>query len=264
MSKAFFIAQNGGYQATEHTVGPWSSKSQHASPPCTLICRELEAQADGMHIARISFDLLKPIPLSQFSIEVDQRVGGKRRRVLEARLIDTQTGICVVMASALLLRQQSVATGPLLVHAPEPPIGPTHEQTQPFQYDFSQTPVGYLAATEMRLAEGRPGTGKTRMWMRAKLPLLAGEDVSPLQHLMLVVDSGSGVSMALDLRQYSFMNADLTVNIRRPPCGEWICLDSTTHFQSFGLGLAETLIWDEQGVIGNASQNLLLEPLTKP
>ncbi len=95
--------------------------------------------------------------------------------------------------------------------------------------------------------------------MRPVVELVAGEPMTGLQRLMVIADSGNGVSMVLDKERFNFTNPDLTVNIRRVPEGEWLCLDATTHCQDFGLGIAESRIWDVRGVVANGTQNLLLE-----
>ena len=59
-------------------------------------------------------------------------------------------------------------------------------------------------------------------------PLVAGEEPSPLQRVLVAADSGNGVSATLDWDRYLFINVDLTVHLHRPLDGEWVCLDSIT------------------------------------
>ena len=79
--------------------------------------------------------------------------------------------------------------------------------------------------------------------------------------VLLVVDGRSfnGVSVWLDLAEYTFANADLTVHLHALPAGEWVCLDATTITGRDGIGMAESLLFDERGAIGRAVQTLLLE-----
>lgn len=257
MSDCFFRTDNGDFVATEHTQGPWAKGFQHAGPPGALIAHAIEAEAGAMHVARLTLDLLRPIPIARLRVELTERTGGKRRRIVEARLIDRDSDQTVATALALLLRQDEVGTPALSSHDPEPPAGPTHGED--FTFDFFEDPIGYHTAMQSCLVKGGPGRGRAQMWMRPRIALIDNQAISPLQRLMLAVDSGSGVSAAVDPREYAFMNPDLTVNIRRYPVGDWVCLDATSHFQGFGLGMAETRIWDSTGVVGNATQNLLLE-----
>ena len=99
--------------------------------------------------------------------------------------------------------------------------------------------------------------GPATVWMRPRVPLVEGEDVSALQRTMLAADGGNGVSAPLDWSRFIFINTDLTVHLLRPPEGEWVCLDSVTHVD--GLGFTDTALWDERGRIGRAAQTLLVE-----
>ena len=149
------------------------------------------------------------------------------------------------------------ALGELPGHDPAPPV--PVDEAEPFEFDFFRWPVGYHTAMALRLAAGGPGQGHCQMWMRQRIPLVPDEAPTGLQRLMCVADSGNGVSMVLDPRRFSFVNPDLTVNLRRPPEGEWICLDAATHVQPSGLGMAESRLWDCHGVVANGTQNLLVQ-----
>jgi hypothetical protein len=43
------------------------------------------------------------------------------------------------------------------------------------------------------------------------------------------------------------------------PVGEWVCLEATTAVEAQGVGLAESRLWDERGVLGRSLQSLLLD-----
>ena len=60
---------------------------------------------------------------------------------------------------------------------------------------------------------------------------------------LLLADSGSGISMALDPRQYMFINVDLTVVVHRDPHGDCLLLDSVSSMGGTGAGLAETQLY---------------------
>ena len=74
--------------------------------------------------------------------------------------------------------------------------------------------------------------------MRAAL--VAGEQPTPLQRVLIAADSGNGVSATLDWSRYVFINVDLTVHLHRLPAGEWVCLDAITVPEPTGVGLADT------------------------
>jgi hypothetical protein len=81
-----------------------------------------------------------------------------------------------------------------------------------------------------------------------------------MSRTLLLADSGSGVSMALDPRIYIFINVDLTVVLHRDPAGEWLLLDAVTTMDGTGTGLAETTLSDAAGEVGVGLQTLLVSP----
>ncbi len=100
--------------------------------------------------------------------------------------------------------------------------------------------------------------GPAVCWMRMQVPLLDGEQPSPLQRVLIAADSGNGISATVDIERYLFINVDLSVHLHRMPAGEWICLDALTAAEADGLGMADTMLLDELGPIGRACQTLLI------
>jgi hypothetical protein len=100
--------------------------------------------------------------------------------------------------------------------------------------------------------------GPAMVWMRPRVPLVAGEETSPLERLLIAADAGNGVSAALDWRRYLFINTDLTVHLKRLPQGDWVGLDAVTYPEPHGVGLADTVLWDESSRLGRAAQTLVV------
>ena len=76
--------------------------------------------------------------------------------------------------------------------------------------------------------------------------------------MLVAADSGNGVSADPRLERYLFINVDLSVHLHRMPEGEWVCLDALTLPEPTGVGLADTLLWDERGRIGRPRRRLLV------
>lgn len=142
--------------------------------------------------------------------------------------------------------------------APPPP-----EAAAPFEFVFFVDAVGYNTAVEARIARGTWGKGPVALWMRSRVPLVAGETPSPLQRLLMMADTASGVAVVLDYTRYSFVNADLTVAVHRPPEGDWICLDAATVAEAHGVGLTRARLWDTRGALGVSLQSCLVEPRSR-
>jgi hypothetical protein len=90
------------------------------------------------------------------------------------------------------------------------------------------------------------------------MPIVAGEETSPLQRAVAFADFGNGLSRALDFAMHLFVNTDLTVHLHREPAGEWVALDARTDLDATGAGQAVSVLRDERGRIGVAAQSLFV------
>lgn len=257
---AFFELDGDVAVPTELTRGPWDAGAQHAGPPAALLGRAIEhhaATAQGpMRVGRITYEILRAIPIAPLRTEVSEVRGGRRVRLLEARLFAGEDEL--VRAHAWIVRESRVD----LPRGLEP-IPPDDEPADGVPGSFFPTgeEVGYHTAVEYRFVRGDfMEPGPARVWMRMGVALVAGEAPSPLQRVLVVADSGNGVSATLDWRRFLFINVDLTVHLHRYPAGEWVRLDAVTRPEPSGVGLADTALADELGPIGRAAQTLLVAP----
>jgi hypothetical protein len=114
-------------------------------------------------------------------------------------------------------------------------------------------------AIEIKFVRGEfHGSGPATAWFRLRAPVVAGEQPSPLQRLAAAGDFGNGISSILSWDEYLFINPDLTLYIDRAPTGEWIGLESKTWIAKDGVGTAESVLYDELGRVGRATQSLLI------
>ena len=130
------------------------------------------------------------------------------------------------------------------------------QDSPPCRFPFSGKHLGYADLVETRIAQGSLFRGPCAVWFRLRHPLLLGEAPSDYQRVAVAADSGNGISAILDFASYSFVNSDLSVHLLRRPRGEWICLDARTHLGPNGCGVAESALYDSQGLIGRAVQSL--------
>ena len=113
---------------------------------------------------------------------------------------------------------------------------------------------------EMRWLDDPKALGPGRVWMRLRYPLLADEPLTALARLAASADFGNGVSATLPFDRFLFINADLTIHLHRPAMGEWIGLDARTVLDARGTGLAESVLHDTSGSVGQAFQTLVVQP----
>jgi hypothetical protein len=115
-------------------------------------------------------------------------------------------------------------------------------------------------AIEIRFISGKFGGGPAIGWFRLRRPLVAGERPSPLQQLAAAGDFGNGISAELSWDDYLYINPDLTLYIEREPTGEWIGLESRTLIPAGGIGISESVLYDQRGRVGRAIQALFVAP----
>lgn len=256
---AFYLPDGDAFVATEHTRGPWSPVHQHGGPVAGLIGRALEGLPDGgvpRRVARVTVDLVRPVPIGRLEVRAGVTQDGRMVQRVEAEVRCAGKVVC----TATGVRIRVDATGAEPVWRPGPVEAPLPEACEPFVFPFFAEKVGYHRAIDLRLARGVFGEGPVMAWFRPRMPLVAGETTSPLCRVLIASDSGNGISPVLDWRESLFMNPDLTVTLHREPRGEWVALDAATVAGDDGLGLASSVLLDEDGPIGHAAATLLLGP----
>jgi Thioesterase-like superfamily len=252
----FEPAGPGRFVATTATAGPWSPDAQHGGPPSALAARELEQhEPDGnLRLARVAVDILGPVPVGLLTARTRTLRPGKRVALLETVL--ESGGRPVLVARGW--RIAKLADAPVVTRTAVTPEVPATVKAPRFPGGHVD---GYLSHIEWRFEAGNfdePGPCTT--WARPRIPLLPGEEISPMARTLLLADSGSGISMTLDPIAYIFINVDLTVILHRDPAGEWLLLDAVTTMDGTGTGLAETRLSDAAGEVGAGVQTLLVSP----
>jgi hypothetical protein len=261
MADAIFVRDGDLFVPTELARGPWSPDAQHGGAPAALLARLVERFEGGasMFVARLTIELLRPVPISPLAARVRFARPGRKVQLVEASLASGD--VDVARCTGLRIRLTDIALPPTRAGHRQPPAPAGGISSQP---PWAAS-VGYRAfhnaGVEHRFVAGsfdRPGPATD--WIRLCVPLVDGEDTSPLSRVAAAADFGNGVSWVIHRSDgFSFINPDLTIYLHRYPAGEWVCLDAVTHVEPHGVGLAESLLFDEQGPIGRAAQSLLIE-----
>jgi Thioesterase-like superfamily len=256
---AFYEPDGAGYLATELTRGPWDPGAQHAGPPAALLGRELELlpEAEDFQLSRITFEILRPVPIGPVEVEARIVRPGRRAQMLEAELrVD---GEVLMMARAWRLRREELDMPAEATAIPPGPKIPS--EPGPSTFLPSGSSVGYQTAMELRFTSGAfTELGPALAWLRIRGTLVGEETPSPLQRVLVAADVGNGISAAVDFRKFLFVNVDLTVQLERLPEGEWVGVDAVTLAQPTGRATAESTLLDERGRFGRALQSLLVSP----
>jgi len=270
MSESIFLVEGERFMPTRQAQGPWDPRALHGGAPAALITSAFEQHepSPGVDIARIGFELLRPIPFAPLRISISTPRPGRRVQELAAELhADLGEGkgeqlIC--RASALRVAQVPNDLGklPAGALAVETMPGPDEGKAVRFALNDDDQDSFAASAMEMRWLDDPKALGPGRVWMRLRHPLLPGQETSSLARLAATADFGNGISASLPFEDFLFINADLSIHLHRQPQGEWIGMDARTLLHSSGTGLSESVLHDLHGPVGRAFQTLVVQSRT--
>jgi hypothetical protein len=261
----FDAVEGGGWHPTAWAVGPWAPDALHGGPTAALLAREAERAGDAdapdiaWHPARLTVELLRPVPLAPLRCTATVVRSGGKIQVADSQIASADGKI---VASARLLRIRTAA-----IDAPDTTAGLTAPSLPERPATAAEMTPARAAwdgfhnrGVEHRFAAGRfDESGPATDWIRLAVPVVEGEDPSPLQRVAAAADFGNGVSSETDWMTTLFINPDLTIYLRRVPSGEWVCLEAVTWMGAAGVALAESRLWDEGGLLGRSLQALLVD-----
>lgn len=259
---AFFTEiDDGVFDSSPLTAGPWSPDSQHGGPPSALLARQLEHHRPraGHRLARVSIDLLAPVPVGRLHIGVESLRTGKRVELLQATAQAQDRTVAIARAWRVIAATEDFPTeadteAESQAQATEPEITPQH-----IRMPHGMHTDGYLSAIDWSFVSGSFAEfGPAQAWARPRPALVAGEAMTPWQRVLAVVDSGSGISMSAPPDRYPAINCDVVAVLHRDPVGEWIGLDSHTLVTPGQGALARTTVFDAAGDAGLATQTLVV------
>jgi hypothetical protein len=291
-ASVFLPDGEGRYTPTEYARGPWDPRAQHGGAPATLIAGAFERMQPGAELpfARLSFSFLRPVPLAPLTLTTRIVRPGRRVQELEAELRtvgpadgkgkeEEGGGVLVCRAHALRLVPAPEELPELalqVVQASEAPPLPGREEGHSVRFapEGGEYTSFAASAMEMRFLHGRPlkgqlpevgvtsshaPVGTAGVWMRLCRPVLPGEAPTPLVYAMAAADFGNGIAAVLPFDQYVFINADLAITLNRRPEGEWIGLDARTMLHPGGIAWAQSVMHDQRGPFGLATQALVVQ-----
>ncbi len=266
MRDAFFDVETtaGGsewFVPTGFARGPWDPDACHGGPPTGLLARALERTLPDIRLARLTVDLARPVPMAGFSIETEIVKAGRATGTTRATIVDAD-GVPRAVATGMHVMTSPVALFPAVLDnsgLETPRLADSEPGAFPIARLLHDLPAFNRAVTQRYPRGEGPNPGSTTVWMRT-IALLPDEDPSPFQRICPLADCGNAFSRHAEPGQVQFINADLTVALHRDPVGEWLGSRTVSHWQPSGIGLADALLFDDDGPVGRALQTLLLRP----
>lgn len=251
------------FTSTKHVESLWGP-IQHGGPIAALLTRAMDRSTERpeSRLTRVTIDILGPVPISEVRVRAQVVRPGKKieliSSVLEAPAPD---GSWREYALGSAWRQATQPTRDVVNHANARRTMPTASS------DFGEgifpddwMTVGFVSALDVR--GGRVGKveGEHSMaWIKLQQELVAGEVISPLEHLMAIADTTNGVGMRLNPAEFRFLNTEMTVHLYEAPELDWLGIEAETSVGSDGVGMSASVLHMPSGPIGQVAQSVLVE-----
>lgn len=258
MTSAFYRRQpDGSFAPLVPATGSWNRNHQNGSAVAGLLAFLIETTPTRtpLRIARLTVDIMRPVPFQPITTHVDLLRDGARMQLVDAALL--ADGEVVARASAMRVRMAESPAAPDLV-----PDVPTPEDT---------TAVPITSALdrghpmETRLARGSSREiGPGAAWVTFNADLVEGIPITPFQRATMAADIASAPSSVVTRGEWSFANLDLSLHCTRPPAGDWILIDAQTISAGVGVGLVNTVLADRSGAFGRGHQAVFHAPMRQP
>ncbi len=264
MPDALFTKDDNTFHPTGLTRSFWSDEAQHGGPPVGLLGRAIEnvQTVIPMQVVRLTVDLFREVPVNlPLTVETEVVRDGRRIQVVDAVII--AAGRKVARASGLKIRTADVAVPSVNAAWIQPP-GPEEAEIVSwgrFGFDHTDHVQFHSHSIEIRtIGDSFLTPGEGLSWVRLAVPVVEGEETTPFVQTATLSDVGNGNSMALDGREWLYVNPDVNLSLHRLPVREWLGMRSLAHQHPAGIGYADSLIFDEIGPIGRVGQSQILEP----
>jgi hypothetical protein len=105
--EAIFRVDGSHVVTSPYAAGPWHPSMQHGSPPAALVVWAVERIPTPvpMRIARVTVDLMRPVPVAPLTIESEVLRDGRKIQLCAVWLI--ADGVVVVEATVLKIKVQA-------------------------------------------------------------------------------------------------------------------------------------------------------------
>lgn len=250
------------FESTPATSGPWRSDAQHAGPPSALLARQMELHEprDGMRLADVRTDILGPVPVAPLTVTVQTLRAGRSMELLEATASADDGRPALIARAWRILRAPDDFPRLAATGEGSPPDSPADTPARAGSPIPGATENGYGRSVEWRFVSGGMGEGGSSVvWGRQLNTLVDDEKPSSWQRVLVLADSGGGVTFSLDPARHRFINCDLHVALDRDLEGEWLRMDVASRASGGHGGIVHDVLSDERGRIGIGLQAMVAQ-----
>jgi acyl-coenzyme A thioesterase PaaI-like protein len=267
--ESLFVRDGERFVPLDCTGAGWSSAMLHGGPVAALLAHAIEEERSDPALlpARLTVDLLRPVPQAPLALRHNVVRDGKRIKLIDAFVLHGDT--VVARASGLLLRRdvereqsQTLATRPTIPRWQDAPQRHWAKTEQPDPNVFHQ------AVDVRRITDWHRGE-PLLAWVRIPFGFLPDRPLTPFERAATLADFANSMGM---MSQQGFprayINADLTLSLVRELEGEWTCLEIVARADRDGVQTSLANYHDERGFAGHSVvsclDNALPERVKKP
>ncbi len=264
---ALFVEDGASLVPTTYAVGPWRRDTLHGSAVAALFGSVLDR--DDSTVARVTVDILSSLKFGPLQLTTTEEEGGRRVRRRTAVLHGRDRP--VARATALYIAKSPESAGAsesAAAHESDDAVRATVAPSPRSLVPLSEARAGWpgFESWAMALHTTRSERGEMLGWFQLLVPALVGHRATGLPAALAAADYTSGAThMVLSLKRWTFMSTDLTVNLVRPPVGEWLGLTAGPALVGAGgVGLAAGVLHDVSGTFARCSQTQFIQPIPAP
>jgi Thioesterase-like superfamily len=216
---------------------------------------------DDRTLARLTVELLGPVPFAPLRLELSDVEGGRRVQRRRAQLTADGKRVATAMSVSVLQTELDMPADALAHDDPFRDVPTPDLTTVPPGLaevigweNFHSTAV---ATKRLRVADDPTNS---HQWVALTVPVVAGTALRGTEIAAAAADFASeAMHRRLPFTEWSFMNADLTLHLARPPVGAWIGMNTSAVIQGVGTGIASTQLFDAAGRVGQSVSTLVVE-----
>lgn len=262
--QALYQRDADAFVGTGATRSSWHANGQSGGAVLALLGHVLEdvPTLTPMSLTRLTVDIVRPVPVGE-RLHVTPKVVREGKKIQVVELTVSTDHLECTRARALRIRDSDLGSAGV-------PLPPSTTDTDPAA---GLPPPEELAGVEHREgvadflrfgAECRrtpaPVDGLHGLWLRMRIPVVAGEPVRATSRATLPMDCVNLIGVEGLVRGVSMINADVSAHVFRMPRGEWVAMTGHTYFNhAVGHGMSMATMSDHQGVFGVSSTSQILQ-----
>ncbi len=270
MDTFFYRRTDNGFVPCDLTIGPWSNRYQHGSPPFALGSMVAASQFPGLNLSHATISFVRPVSLDPISIRFLESRHTRRTAWSAYSILQNGNDVAfgtVSLAGApngAISLPDSLPTVPdRLVRlaschwvSPGPPLG---RDANGNQLPWINHPCGFMQSSHWKFPNGAfSSAGPGEAWWMTEASLIEGEDTPSWLLPLLLSDANWSISRRFSLEDMSAVNTGISCTLVSDPDSRELGLSSANYWSSERNGISLGHIYDRHKLVATVAQPLLL------